>query len=505
VVPGTPVNVTNSTTKPTGRSNLLESEEEFRLLVEGAADYAIVLLDLEGRIMTWNVGVERILGYSHAEIIGLPVSCLYPKEAVEQNESVATLETAWVTGRCEEEGWRVRKDGSLFWANVVTTALRYDDGSLWGFALVTHDLTERRRGEESLRRERDFAESLIETAHCVVLVLDLRWRIIRFNRYLEGLAGHSLDEVLGEDWCELFLPPEEWARAREALRRVVACGQVCGDVSPILTRRGERRQISWWCKILQDVEDCPTAVLLVGHDVTGLLEAQDRALRAERLAAIGQTVSGVAHESRNALYRIQAGVELLRVQVAGDPQALEYSAQIERAAESIRRLVEELREYAAPLRLDRRLVSLQPVWRRAWANLEPEWSGRCAMLHDGHDQPHTLLGAPVDEFRLEQVFRILFENSLAACPEPTELEICCNEVCGLEGPALQVLVRDNGPGLTEDQREKVFEAFYTTKTKGTGLGLAIARRLVEAHGGTITAGTTSKAGAEFVITLPSQL
>ena len=128
------------------------SEERFRLLVEGAKDYAIFMLDPQGHVATWNAGAERIKGYRADEIIGQHFSRFYPQEAIDRGWPAQELKVAAAEGRFEDEGWRVRKDGTRFWANVVITALHDEAGNLRGFSKITRDLTERKQAEENARR-----------------------------------------------------------------------------------------------------------------------------------------------------------------------------------------------------------------------------------------------------------------------------------------------------------------------------------------------------------------
>jgi signal transduction histidine kinase len=234
-----------------------------------------------------------------------------------------------------------------------------------------------------------------------------------------------------------------------------------------------------------------------------LRQAQEQALQAERLAAIGQMVTGLAHESGNALARSQACLEMLALEVQDRPEALDLIARIQKAQDHLRQLYEEVRGYAAPVRLDRESWDVSAVWRQAWANLALLRQGRDAELRE--DSRGADLHCPVDHFRLEQVFRNLFENALAACRDPVRITVACADANLAGRPALQVTVRDNGPGLNAEQRQRIFEPFFTTKTKGTGLGMAIASRIVAAHGGQISVGNGTGAGAEILLTLPRDL
>jgi PAS domain S-box-containing protein len=131
----------------------LDSDLSFRLLVDSVRDYAIVMLDTDGRVVSWNEGAERIKGYTRKEIIGKDFSCFYPPEAIQQGVPRRELELAAREERFEDEGWRVRKDGSKFWASVVINAVRDEKGSLRGYAKITRDLTERKQAEERIQQQ----------------------------------------------------------------------------------------------------------------------------------------------------------------------------------------------------------------------------------------------------------------------------------------------------------------------------------------------------------------
>ncbi len=237
--------------------------------------------------------------------------------------------------------------------------------------------------------------------------------------------------------------------------------------------------------------------------VARMREMEERTLQAERLASIGQMMSVLSHESGNVLARSQALVDLLAPEVQDRPEALDLLGRLQRTQSELYHLYEEVRNFAAPINLDRTLWSLGPIWRQAWTNVlatrDPKQGASLAEQAAGVD-----LGCEVDNFRLEQVFRNFFDNSLAACPGPVRVEVACWDTT-LEGrPAIRVAIRDNGPGLTAEQRQRVFIPFYTTKRKGTGLGLTIVKRIVEAHGGGVTVGSNPPPGAEFVLTLPRE-
>jgi PAS domain S-box-containing protein len=352
-------------------------------------------------------------------------------------------------------------------------------------------LAERERSELRFRM-------LVEAAACMVVILRMDGTIEYFSPYSEDLTGYSEIEVQGKQFLPMFVP--EWARANvaEEISATAAGSPTRAYEAPLLRRDGAQRWLVWNAQRLDDFEGNP-AILAVGQDVTERREAQERLLRSERLAGIGQMITGIAHESRNALQRIQSCSEMLELEIEGNEEAMRLVQRIEEAQDNLLRLFDEVRGFVAPIRLERSPSRMDAIWLEAWQLLETARRGRDASL--AADPAGLDLCADVDRFRMVQVFRNLLENALAARGDPVVIQISCREV-ELDGKAaLAVSVRDNGPGLAPHVRENVFEPFFTTKTKGTGLGMAIARRIIDAHGGRIAVGDSCP-GAEFVITLP---
>jgi signal transduction histidine kinase len=220
----------------------------------------------------------------------------------------------------------------------------------------------------------------------------------------------------------------------------------------------------------------------------------------ERLAAIGRSVTCFTHQASNVLQCSQVCLRLLSLEVADRPQATDFVQRLQRAQDSLHRLCEDVRQYAAPLRLQPRCCDVREIWFAAWEALRWRRDGRAVFLQE-HTSPSEAR-ASVDPFYLEQVFANLFDNALAACCDPAEVTIRCS-VAEIDGrPGLAVAVGDNGPGFSAEQLHRPFSAFVTTKRGGTGLGLLIARNIVEAHGGLISLGASPAGGAEIRLVLP---
>lgn len=467
-----------------------QNKQRLRHLVEHLPAGAVYV---EGQQLHLNGAAEVITGYSRGELTTLDewFRALYGdrrQQVIELYESDKRGGFPYATTvpiRC--------KDGRERF--VEFTGYQSDGGEIW----LLHDVTELRRVADELRSERDFAESLFETAHAIVLVLDPQGHIVRFNPFMEALSGYELEEVRGKDWFETFLPERDRARIREVFHSAVADVAIRGNVNPILTKQRAEREVVWWAKTLKDAHGVVVGVLSIGHDTTELREAQQKLVQTERLAAIGEAMTGLAHESRNALQRIQACSEMLALEVGDRPSALDLVGRIQKAQRHLHLLYEEVRGYAAPVNLRCQPCDVAHVWRDTWSEVQQSCTSGDVRFRD---EVRADSVCRIDPHAVGQVLRNIFENSLAAVPNPGEVLVHCTADT-LDGQsALRLTVRDNGPGLSGEQRQRIFDPFYTTKTQGTGLGMAIARRIVEAHGGRIGVGEAAGAGTEIVVTLP---
>lgn len=359
-------------------------------------------------------------------------------------------------------------------------------------------LMEQRRLAKAQARSEAVFRQLVESAESMIVILRPDFTIAYFSPHAERLTGHPSSSVLGNDFLGLFVPIGERETTAAQFRAVLGGVAARGVEGKIVSSDGTVRCVVGNATALADYQGS-RAILLVEHDITEVKVAQERALQAERLAAIGHMSAGLAHESRNALQRIQACLEMLALKVEGQTDALDLIRRIQKAQDDLRTLFDDVKGYAAPIVLERCSCDLAGVWRESWVQVEAARPGKAATLHEHIDLP--ALECLVDPFRVGQVFRNIFDNALAASPGPAEVDVSAVET-ELDGrAAIRVSVRDNGPGLTPEAMRRVFESFYTTKTKGTGLGMSIAKRIVEAHGGRIAIGEGSP-GAEIIVTIP---
>ena len=482
--------------EPDGQ-RLAQQEAKNLAILEAAVD-AIICIDDHGIIESINPATERIFGYSENELLGRNVSMLMPHPyAAEHDGYLANYVKTGVKkiigiGR---EVVGLRKDGTKFPVDLAVGEIKQPGRR--AFTGIIRDISDRKQFAESLRKEQEFAEGIIETAQAIVLVIDEQGCIVRFNRFMEELSGLRLADIKGKLWTETFLPAHVHKGGLRPFRGALSSEIIKGVTYPITCADGAERQIAWWATAMHDANGKVSGILAIGHDMTDLIEANRKLVQSERLAALGEAATRLAHESRNTLQRIQVAAGTARLSANGNPQLLKQLDSIERSSEEIGELLAEVRNFAAPLNLDKMPSSLPDLWREAWSSLNAARQGRVVNLRE---TSAVTSKCTVDRFRMVQVFRNLLENSLAACADPVEIEISAPEVQH-GGRLAEIRVRDNGPGLKPELRERVFEPFFTTKSKGTGLGMAIVRRTVEAHGGRIFVGDHPQ-GAEFVIQLP---
>jgi PAS domain S-box-containing protein len=355
-------------------------------------------------------------------------------------------------------------------------------------AVIAREL-ERQKTAESLAQSEQRHHALFENAMDGFVILDADWRIVEANPAActklgmgcDEIIGASLEEFVGEHMKGILLPPTKGQQRRFAH----ACTLIRSDGIPIQV---EYRVVTNFSPGLQ---------LLSFHDVTDRKRAEERARQSERLAAIGETMAALVHESRNALQRSSACLEILQLELEDRPSALDLVARTQRAQEQLRQLYEEVRQWAAPIVLRREETDLAEVWREAWQYVVQLRTGDRPHLKEEIDGNAV---CSVDRFVMEQVFRNIFENALEVTPPHGSVFVHCSNGMANGRSMLRVLIRDEGPGLTPVQQSRIFEPFFTTKSKGTGLGMALCHRIVAAHDGMIEA--TSPGGAQIEISLP---
>lgn len=470
-------------------------DEQMRFMIEHLPAGAAYIDDQSGHLRV-NQAVERITGFSADELTTRD-DWFNVIDGKNSNQHRVYFEANRQSGFSQPRRIKLqRKSGELM--DVEFSGYKNDKHEVW----LLNDITERAQFEEKLREQRDFSDQILETAQVIVLVLDPAAKIVRFNKFMQDLSGYRLSEVAGQNWFDIFVPAAETSETRKVFNRVATGQAVQGHINRMTLKNGTDRQIAWWAKALKGPQDQVTAILSIGHDVTAFRDIQGKLVQSERLAAIGEMIAGLAHESRNALQRARACLDMLTLDLVDNPGQTDLTQRIQKALDELQRLYEEVRGYAAPVQLSLGRHDLKEIWRTSWQNVLETHSERTIQLNQTCAEIDTV--CQVDQLRIEQVFRNILENAVAASPAPSLITLRASKGFIKDEPAISVSISDQGEGLKTDDPEQIFEPFYTTKQKGTGLGMAISRRIVEAHHGTIRVTESSPAGVTIEICLPLQ-
>ncbi len=378
-------------------------------------------------------------------------------------------------------------------------------------ALAEHRAEALALSEGALRDQSRMLQSILDNMGDGVVVAD-KGGFRLFNPKAREIfhigAGDDVPDVWEPEWTkrfgvELYLPERETAYPADQWPLLRAARGESLDRAEVVLRHGATSRSAWLsitARPLLNGEGLVCGAVAVVRDITARKDAEKRLRDAERLAAIGQMVAGVAHESRNALQQIQACCGMLQWKLNGDAATADLVGDIEKAQQRLARLFDDLRGYAAPMKLEPSRRDVREILAETWAGLEPRRNGRDASLRQESFVADTR--CTVDHLGIEQVYRNILENALAACSDPVVIDVRFTRAT-LDGKeALAISICDNGPGLSDEQRENIFQPFYSTKSRGSGLGMAISRRMVEAHGGRITVGDLSGPGTEILIQLP---
>ncbi|KYF83474.1 hypothetical protein BE17_40930 [Sorangium cellulosum] len=497
--------------EPGMKESLRVSEERFRLLVETIQDYAIFILDAGGHVATWNVGAERIKGYKAEEIIGRHFSTFYPPADVTAGKCDRKIEEAIRFGRVEDEGWRVRKDGSLFWASVVITALRDREGTLLGFAKVTRDLTERRRAEEALRRSEERFRLLVESVKdYAIFMLDPQGVITTWNRGAQELKGYSAEEILGQHFSRFY--PEHDVRAGKCdweLAIAARDGRVT-DEGWRIRKDGTR----FWAYVVITALRGPGGELVgfakVTRDLTERRQAEEERIRLAQAQEANRMkdefLATVSHELRTPLNAILGWSSVLCDTVT-DPEIAKAFETIRRNAQAQARIVEDVldvsRIVTGKMHIETRPTNFAAIVADALEVVRPAADAKGIELSvQGAERSLSLVGDPA---RLQQVVWNLLSNAVKFTDRGGHVRVNLEQA----GASVHLAVHDDGRGIDPAVLSHVFERFWqadssiTRRFGGLGLGLAIVRHIVELHGGTVSAHSAGRdQGTSFFVTLP---
>jgi len=491
--------------QPQPNNERWDEAELFRLIVDSAKDFAILTMDPNGRVLTWNSGAEHIFGCTASEMVGQDITTLFTPEDRAQRQPQREMEEALRSGRAEDTRWHLAKDGSRLWADGMMVPLKDDAGHARGFVKILRDRTAERRAYERLCESEGRLRLMVESVKgYAIFSLDLAGRISSWNSGAEDIFGYAEAEVIGRDIDVLFTPEDREQRVPEQERKTAeAKGEAPGSRWH-LRKDGSRFFVDGNVTALRDESGQLLGYAKIAHDVTEQRLVEERLMEAHRRK--DEFLAILGHELRNPLGAINNAVQLLLP--SGREEHLQWSKEvIERQGKQLGRLIDDLLDVTriaqGKMQLRREPTDLGVILSRAVEDVRP------LMEEKRHEL--TVLRAPgrawldIDPSRLEQVIVNLLNNAAKYTDPGGRIRLATRQ----EGPNVLITVKDNGIGIEPELLPKVFDMFTQVQEGsdraqgGLGIGLTLVRSLVEMQGGEVSARSEGRGkGSEFTVKLP---
>ncbi|HEY3782943.1 MAG TPA: PAS domain S-box protein [Fimbriimonadaceae bacterium] len=475
----------------------MASGEMLQLLAESAQDFAILMLDPKGHVLTWSPAAEQLKGYSAEEIIGKSFEVFYTKEDIVSGKPKHEMQVAKKLGKIEDESWRVRKDGSLFWANVIITALKDKDGALLGYGKLTRDLTKRKQAEEEL--ERFFTLSID-----LLCIASSDGYFKRVSPAFTKTLGWTVEQLTTTPFMQFVHPEDREATNQAVLAQIAAGKPIFQFENRYQHKDGSWRMLSW-----KSIPGPQGRMYASARDITDLNENQISLTQAKQEAdranaAKSDFLSRMSHELRTPLNAVIGYAQLLEMR-SDDPKTLESAKAILKGGRHLLSLINEVLDLAR-IEAGKLTISLEPVQVSTTITHAVDLVRPVADERGVKITVSSSLSAGIhvtaDRQRLVQVLLNLLTNAAKYNRPEGQITVTCSE--GSRGTH-RIEVSDTGTGIDEERRGwlfKPFERLGKEAGEGTGLGLALSKSLVEVMGGNLTLTDSSRNGSTFAIELP---
>ena len=492
-------------------TQLLETEHSFRILVEGVTDYAVFLLDRKGYITSWNPGAERIKGYSASEIIGQHFSRFYSEEERRKGIPQAAIEIAARLGKYEAEGWRIRKDGSAFWATVVIDAIRDKNGQLIGFAKVTRDVTERKKAEDALVESEQMARAVIDKAFDGFAQMDKTGVIVEWNSAAQTIFGWSREEAIGSTLGSLIVAPSDQPRYRQEIDRLRRGGENAATSSRWQIKAAHRSGHSLSIELAITTLERRGGPVFTAYmrDITDKIVAEERIRHAHKMEAVGQLTGGVAHDFNNVLMAIIGNLDVLITILPPQSRARKYVETAVRAAWRGSRLTEQLLTFSRRQEICPETVNINDLLRNIELLCEKIAGDGIEIIRQLNV---NIWACRIDAAQFETAVLNLFANARDAMSGSGRLTVKTENFAigaghGIDltpGEYVLLSVSDTGCGMDAEVSARAFDPFFTTKEvgKGTGLGLSQVYGFAAQSGGAACIDSELNVGTTVRLYLP---
>lgn len=487
---------------------LLDSENRYRLMVESIEDYAMFMVDLDGFITSWNRGAERLTGYSDLEAIGRHFSMLYPKDALDKDHAIHELMMAQAHGRYEDEGIRVRKNGSHYHAQIIVWRIDNNEGNTVGYAKITRDVTALKEAERALKESEAKFRIMTDAMPQMVWSALPNGRQDYINQQWFHFTGVDESTNAGRDWLAL-VHPDDKSLVGEIWQHSIASGEnfegqfrllhtsgtyrwALGRALPV---KNEQGKIIRWMGTLTDIHEQKRAE-------TTLYESAQK--KDEYLAML-------AHELRNPLAPIRNSTELLRRLCKTESNVINGLDVIERQVVHMTRLIDDLLDVArisrGKIELRRENFELGELVHHTAHDFKTAYENKSIRLHISVPVKPVLIYA--DRTRIAQAIGNLLHNALKFTEAHGDVSIALTEECHNKKPFAIVKVKDTGAGIAPELLDQLFEPFVQgdqdlARTKGgLGLGLALIKGFANLHGGAVRVNSSGPGyGSEFIFQIP---
>jgi PAS domain S-box-containing protein len=488
-----------------------------RLLIDGVLDYALFALDRLGCVLAWNAGAERMYGYRADDLLGQDFVISYTSDDVADGRPARELEIAATHGRMQSEAWRVREDGSRFWARTVLTALRDDAGAVVAFAGVTCDLSDGRQVEVALQQSEEGFRLLVQSVRdYAIFLLDPTGHIATWNAGAQRIKGYTAEEIIGQHFS-IFYPSEDKRDGKPARELEIAIRTgVYEEEGWRLRRNGSRFWASVVITALRQPDGTLAGFAKVTRDLTERRAAQERVLEdARRITEAetanrvkGEFLASMSHELRTPLNAIAGYAELMLMGVSG-PVTEEQRAHLQRIGRSqqhllgiINDLLNFSRLEAGRVTFDLGSVALGDVTDAVVPMIGPQANAKrlSVAVNCGREWR-----AHADRSKVEQILLNLLSNAVKFTDAGGAIEV----TCGSTDDRVWLIVRDTGIGIPAIAIERIFAPFVqvgrslANPKEGAGLGLSISRQLARGMGGDLTVESSEGVGSIFALTLPA--
>jgi PAS domain S-box-containing protein len=491
-------------------------DDPFKLLIQSIVDYAIYMLDPEGKVTSWNAGAEQIKGFRAEEIVGKHFSAFYTEEDREAGMPARVLETARREGKFEGEGWRVRKDGTRFWASVVVDRINDEHGKLLGFAKITRDMTEKRAvQQELLETERRFRILVQGVTDYAIYMLDPEGRVTNWNSGAQRIKGYAPGEIIGEHFSKFYTPEDSDAgvpvraleTARETGRYEAEGWRVRKDGSRFWASvvidaiKDDDGHLIGFAKITRDMSEKRDTQLR-------LEESREQLFRSQKMEALGQLTGGLAHDFNNLLTAILGACDLASRNLGDEERLRRMLDGIRNSAQRGAGLTKQLLAFARAQPLDIKSIDLRAFLPDVTTLIRPSVRSNIDLVIEISDHVWNI---EADPGALELALLNLAFNARDAMKDGGCLKISAtNQLLkgqpdGLRGEHVALRVADTGEGMSRETMDRVFEPFFTTKSfgEGTGLGLSQVFGFAKQIGGAITVESEAGKGAAFTLYVPA--